>query len=153
MNTPRFTIRAYGLLLHEGAVLVSDEHVQGRAITKFPGGALEYGEGLRDCLVREVREEVGVEALDVRHFHTTEVFQRSAFHTDPVQVVAVYFTFRTARPEAIPVVRAPFGGGPGADQVFRWLPLAGTPEDAFSLPLDRAVWRLLRHRAGWPPSA
>jgi hypothetical protein len=33
-----FTIRVYGLLLHEGRVLVSDEFIKGRRITKFPGG-------------------------------------------------------------------------------------------------------------------
>lgn len=57
-----FTLRAYGLLLDQGRVLVSDELIRGQRITKFPGGGLEYGEGLKDCLVREVREELGAEA-------------------------------------------------------------------------------------------
>ncbi|MBK9515443.1 MAG: NUDIX domain-containing protein [Flavobacteriales bacterium] len=64
MNAPTFTIRVYGLLLHAGHVLVSDELIKGRRITKFPGGGLEYGEGLKDCLIREIREEIGIEALD-----------------------------------------------------------------------------------------
>ena len=51
-----FTLRVYGLLMHEGRVLVSDELIKGQRITKFPGGGLEYGEGLKDCLVREIRE-------------------------------------------------------------------------------------------------
>ena len=46
-----FTIRVYGLLLHGGAVLVADELIKGRRITKFPGGGLEYGEGLKDRVV------------------------------------------------------------------------------------------------------
>lgn len=149
MTTPRFTIRAYGLLLHEGSVLVSDELIKGRYITKFPGGGLEYGEGLIDCLVREVREEIGVEALDVRHFHTTEVFQQSAFHHDPMQVVAVYYTFRVKDPAAIAVVQVPFTGiqGAGDQEVFRWLPVHGTADDVLTLPLDQAVWRMLRNRS------
>jgi len=144
MTNPRFTVRAYGLLFHAGAVLVSDELVRGSRITKFPGGGLEYGEGLRDCLVREIGEEMGVEAMDVRHFHTTEVFQQSAFHTDPMQVIAVYFTFLVDDPEGIPVVNEPFAGlGDEVREVFRWLPLEAANVEALSLPLDRAVWRML----------
>lgn len=140
-----FTIRVYGLLLHEGRLLVADELIKGRRITKFPGGGLEYGEGLKECLIREVREEVGVEALDVEHFYTTDFFQQSAFHSAPMQVVSVYFTFRVADAAAIPVVQEPFTGilGPGDQEVFRWLSLADSTEGDLSLPIDRHVWRLL----------
>ena len=146
MITDRFTIRCYGLLLHEGCVLVSDELIKGQRITKFPGGGLEFGEGLKDCLVREVREEIGVGALDVEHFYTTDFFQQSAFHSTPMQVVSVYFTFRVAHPDSIPVVHEPFTGitGPGDQEVFRWLKLEGSNEVDLSLPIDRAVWRLLK---------
>jgi ADP-ribose pyrophosphatase YjhB (NUDIX family) len=141
-----FTIRVYGLLIEQGHVLVADELIKGRPITKFPGGGLEYGEGLKDCLVREVREEIGVEALDVQHFYTTDFFQQSAFHTTPMQVVSVYFTFRVADPRSIPVVSIPFTGisGAGDQEVFRWLDLARSVEEDLSLPIDRHVWRMLR---------
>ena len=89
MSAPTFTIRVYGLLFHEGRVLVSDELIRGRRITKFPGGGLEFGEGLKDCLVREIREEMGLEALDPQHFYTTDFFQQSSFHSTPMQVVSV----------------------------------------------------------------
>lgn len=103
--TMAFTIRVYGLLIHKGHVLVSDEMIKGQRITKFPGGGLEYGEGLKDCLIREIREEIGVEAQDLQHSYTTDFFQQSAFHSTPMQVVSVYYTFRVADPGAIPVVQ------------------------------------------------
>ena len=76
-----FTIRVYGLLIHKGNVLVSDELIKGQRITKFPGGGLEFGEGLKDCLIREIQEEMGLDALDLDHFYTTDFFQQSAFHS------------------------------------------------------------------------
>jgi 8-oxo-dGTP diphosphatase len=140
-----FTIRVYGLLIESGRVLVSDELIKGQRITKFPGGGLEYGEGLKDCLVREVREEIGVEALDVRHFYTTDFFQQSAFHRDPLQVISVYYLFRVHDPSSIPVVDEPFQGlvTPGGPEVFRWVPLLQDKEELLSLPIDRVVWRML----------
>lgn len=149
----RFTIRAYGLLLRGDKVLVADESIKGRRITKFPGGGLEYGEGLKDCLIREVQEEIGVEAIDVRHFYTTDVFQQSAFHDRPLQVVSVYFTFTVADPLALRIVSEPFHGiaGDRDQEVFRWERLDKQADDAVSLPIDRLVWRMLQARApgGW----
>lgn len=144
----QFTIRVYGLLLHNGSILVADELIRGQRITKFPGGGLEYGEGLKDCLVREIREEIGVEAFDVEHFYTTDFFQQSAFHDTPMQVISVYYTFRVADPNVVPVVTEPFTGitGPGDQEVFRWLKLEGSKEEDLSLPIDRVVWRMFAER-------
>lgn len=142
------TLRAYGLLLNDARthVLVADELIKGQRITKFPGGGLEYGEGLKDCVVREIREEIGIEAFDVQHFYTTDFFQQSAFHSTPMQVVSVYFTFRVADAGAIPVVEEAFTGiaGPGDQEVFRWAPLVQAADEAVSLPIDRVVWRMLQ---------
>lgn len=142
---PQLTLRVYGLLLHAGRVLVADELIRGQRITKFPGGGLEYGEGLKDCLVREVREELGVDAFDLEHFYTTDFFQQSAFHSTPMQVVSVYYRFRTTDPAGLRVVTEPFAGiGEGADQeVFRWLALDSARIEDVSLPIDRVVLRML----------
>lgn len=136
-----FTIRVYGLLFHNGHVLVSDEIIKGQRITKFPGGGLEYGEGLKECLIREIREEIGVEATDLEHFYTTDFFQQSAFHTTPMQVVSVYYTFAVADLSAIPVVAEPFNGSESGQrsELFRWLPLEGAKAEDISLPIDRVV--------------
>jgi hypothetical protein len=46
-------VRVYGLLIDEQEqVLVSDEYIRGNYYTKFPGGGLEFGEGLREGLTR-----------------------------------------------------------------------------------------------------
>lgn len=146
---PLFTIRVYGLLVHEGRVLVADEIIRGRRITKFPGGGLEYGEGTKECLVREIREEIGIEAFAVRHFYTTDFFQQSAFHAERMQVLSVYYTFAVKDPAAIAVRSRPFdlaGVAEGAE-VFRWLDLNIAREEDVNLPIDRVVLRMVMDRA------
>lgn len=144
MGSPGFNVRVYGLLVHEGCVLVADELIRGQHITKFPGGGLEFGEGTRDCLIREVREEIGVEAIDVEHFYTTDFFQMSAFRADQ-QIISIYYTFQVADPRAIKVVQEPFDGitGPGDQEVFRWLDLSRARAEDVTLPIDRVVLALL----------
>lgn len=146
MTTPRFTIRVYGLLIDRGRVLVADELIRGQRITKFPGGGLEFGEGLKDCLVREIREEIGVEAFGLEHFYTTDFFQQSAFHADPMQVLAVYYTFRVADASALSVTTTPFDPAvmKAGAEAFRWLDLATSAEEDVTLPIDRVVWRMLK---------
>ena len=138
-----FTLRVYGLLLHQGRVLVADELIKGQRITKFPGGGLEFGEGLKDCLIREIKEEMGVEAFDLQHFYTTDFFQQSTFHSTPMQVVSVYYLFKVRDVALVPTVTEPFTGikGPGDAEVFRWLVLEGSKESDVSLPIDQVVFR------------
>jgi ADP-ribose pyrophosphatase YjhB (NUDIX family) len=139
------TIRVYGLLVHEGRVLVADELIKGRRITKFPGGGLEFGEGLKDCLIREIREEIGVAAFGPEHYYTTDFFQQSTFHSTPMQVVSVYYTFHVPDPLAIPVVGVPFEGlvSTGDQERFRWVELSTASAEDVTLPIDRVVMSML----------
>ncbi len=45
MSENHFNIRIYGLFPVDGYILVTDEFRLGMFMTKFPGGALEFGEG------------------------------------------------------------------------------------------------------------
>lgn len=140
----RFNLRVYGLLLHQGKVLLTDEWIKSFQVTKFPGGGLEFGEGTVDGLRREVQEEMGLEALDIRHFHTTDVFQRSAYRATD-QIISIYYTFRVAAPDAILVQAAPFADNPapGGPEAFRWLDLATACVEDVTLPIDRTVLAML----------
>lgn len=140
----RFNVRVYGLLVHEGHVLLADELIKGRRITKFPGGGLEFGEGPKDCLVREVREELGLDAFDLHHFHTTDRFQESAFRPGE-QIISIYYTFRVADPSVIPVSeeRFAFKQAVHDEESFRWVHLATATEEDVTLPIDRTVMRML----------
>ena len=87
----KFTIRVYGLLINEqNQVLLVHERMPELEFTKFPGGGLEFGEGTIECLIREFKEETGLDVQVIRHLYTTDFFQQSAFRkTD--QLIAIYY--------------------------------------------------------------
>ena len=75
----RFNIRVYGILINvQKQVLLSDEFIRGNYYTKFPGGGLEFGEGTRDCLKREFKEEMDLETLLKTYFASNEKLQKRA---------------------------------------------------------------------------
>src|SRR3984885_1988661 len=85
------TIRVYGILINENKqVLVSDEFIRGGYYTKFPGGGLEFGEGTRDCLQREFKEEMDLAVAFGDHLYTTDFFQLSAWNPQ-LQIVSIYY--------------------------------------------------------------
>ena len=152
----RFNIRVYLLLLdeREESLLLSDEIIHGRYYTKFPGGGLEYGEGILDCLQREAREEFGQEVEVLRQFHTSESFQRSSF-ADADQLVCIYYECRLPRNrDGRRLPRFRIAGGPHdfvhfreREESFRWRRLDEIEPEELSLPLDRqALVRLLDER-------
>ena len=138
-------MRVYGLWTNSGKeVLVTDEIHFGNKMTKFPGGGLQFGEGLVECLAREWSEEVGIEATIISHFYTTDFFQLSAFDADQ-QIISVYYKVSCDDESAVKVVSEPFDGGhlDEGSQIFRWLPVSSLSPADFTFPIDKKVAELL----------
>ena len=86
----KFNIRVYGIFIRNQNVLMVKENMNGFEFTKFPGGGLEFGEGLTEGLKREIREELDLDCEINDHFYTTDFFQRSAFYHNE-QLISVYY--------------------------------------------------------------
>jgi ADP-ribose pyrophosphatase YjhB (NUDIX family) len=132
-DAKRFNIRVYGIWLHEGNVLVNEELIRGRNVIKFPGGGLDWGEGIIDCLKREWLEELNLQIDVLEHFYTTHFFQPSAF--DDSQVISIYY--KVAGNITTPIINTM-----PAERTY-WLPLTDITADTFTLPIDRHVGELL----------
>jgi ADP-ribose pyrophosphatase YjhB (NUDIX family) len=55
-------IRAAGLAIREGRILLAEHEKRGKRYFLLPGGGMEFGESIEETLRREFLEEAGVEA-------------------------------------------------------------------------------------------
>ncbi len=136
----RFTIRVYGLLIDNEALLLSTENIKGKVYTKLPGGGLEFGEGTLDCLRREFQEEAQIQVEPQEHFYTTEHFVASAFDAR-TQVMSIYYRVTSAESHQIKTgdfsqrqsLKKP------SDQLLHWKKLAQLTSQDVDLPIDKVV--------------
>lgn len=148
MKESRFIIRVYGIYFDlSRGLLVSDEFVKKRNITKFPGGGLEYGEGTIDCLLREMFEETGSEFKILSHFYTTDYFVESAFDSG-WQIISIYYLIEPVGELKILIAKEPFEflNKIEGTQSFRFIPDEKINQDQFTLSIDRHVALLLDER-------
>lgn len=143
-----FNIRVYGILINEERqVLVSDEFIRGHQFTKFPGGGLEFGEGTRDCLKREFKEEMDLLVEVTDHLYTTDFFQMSAFNPEH-QIISIYYFVKALEPIKVPIRTRPFDFDAAQLKVyeekretetFRFIDAADFSSAHLHLPIDKIV--------------
>ncbi len=149
-----FNIRVYGILLNENKqVLVSDEFIRGNYYTKFPGGGLEFGEGTRDCLKREFKEELNLDVEICQHIYTTDYFQMSAFNPSH-QIISIYYFARGLEPIKFPLRLIPFDFDQsqlkvyhetGETETFRFIDWQNFSEESVTLPIDKVVAKIVKN--------
>ncbi len=139
----RFNIRVYAIIINENdEVLFSDERRNGHSFTKFPGGGLEFGEGTKECLERELMEELHLDSIIGDLFYVNDSYQESAFRkTD--QLISFYYLLNEIDFEAIvckvhPIPMTEEG------EAFRWVNCSDISPELFTFPIDKVVAKLLR---------
>lgn len=140
----QFNVRVYGLLINDrNEILISDEQEYGMQFIKFPGGGLEYGEGLIEGLKREFVEECNVEVKVLSHFYTTDFYVKSAFNDS--QIISVYYLVKNVTPLNLMFKIKPFDFDGEGDvlQSFRWIKLVDLKSEDVTFPIDQHVVKLL----------
>jgi len=151
----QFTLRVYGILINDNKqVLVSDEYIRGNYYTKFPGGGLEFGEGTRDCLKREFREEMDLDVEVGEHLYTTDYFQMSAFNPAH-QIISIYYMVKALEPIKVPLRDKTFDfdekqmavyQATGETETFRFIEWSDFSTESVTLPIDKIAARLIKEK-------
>ncbi len=137
-----YNLRVYCLLIVDNQILLTDEYRAGMIMTKFPGGGLEKGEGLADCLIREFEEELAISIEVGKLYYVNEFLQVSAFNSSQ-QLISFYYIVETKERDLIP---APIELTELKvnEQRFRWVNLNDLDPTTFTFPIDQKVAELLR---------
>jgi ADP-ribose pyrophosphatase YjhB (NUDIX family) len=115
---------------------------------------LEFGEGTRDCLKRELKEELGIEAEIGDHIYTTDYFQMSAFRPED-QIISIYYFAKQLEELNVPLRSKPFDfdekqmdtyNKTGETETFRLIDWKDFSDEAVTLPIDKIVARMIKSR-------
>jgi 8-oxo-dGTP diphosphatase len=143
-----FNVRVYGLVINENnELLVADEYCQKRYMTKFPGGGLEFGEGLIDGLKREFMEECNQEVDVLEHFYTTDYYVKSMFRGGG-QLISIYYICKFKEAPKFQTTSKAFEGMSEIDDTFtfRWISLESISPEDVTWPIDKKVVEMLKSR-------
>jgi len=146
MPISNFNVRVYGIIINQNEeLLLSDEYCANQFMTKFPGGGLEYGEGLIEGLKREFIEECNEEIEIISHYYTTDFFIESVFGNGG-QLISIYYLVAFKNDPAFKTVKIPFETlTPTKDaQVLRWVPLKELSSKHLTWPVDKVVVKMLK---------
>lgn len=140
----RFNLRVYAVIINDNdEVLVADERRNGVSFTKFPGGGLQWGEGIKACIQREIFEELGIECSVGELFYVTDFFQVSAFRESD-QLISFYYEV-SVDPLAVPVTSHAVPLAQDGEK-FRWKKIGELNENQFTFPIDKIVVKKIKSR-------
>lgn len=133
----KINVRVYACAIKDKKVLTLFEEYAGTQLLKFPGGGLELGEGLTDCLHREFDEELNVKVEIVEHLYTQEDFLVSRFRENE-QLLTIYYIVNIVNEEDFLIL------DPCIEKT-EWIPI-NQPDNPFPLPVDRIVFEKLKEK-------
>lgn len=133
----KINIRIYACAVKDKKVLVLFEEYAGDHLMKFPGGGLEYGEGVLDCLHREFEEELNAKIKIIDHLYTQENFLVSRFRENE-QLLTIYYLVEIIDDTEFVIL------DPCIEKID-WIPIE-SEDNPFPLPIDKIAYEKLKEK-------
>jgi ADP-ribose pyrophosphatase YjhB (NUDIX family) len=73
-------VKVRAVIVRDGKLVVSRERRRGRDHVLLPGGRVQDGESIPEALIREVREETGLDVVPSRLLYVAEAVGRYRIH-------------------------------------------------------------------------
>ncbi|TDX86778.1 NUDIX domain-containing protein [Epilithonimonas xixisoli] len=132
----KINIRVYALCIKDNKILALHEEYAGDFLTKLPGGGLEFGESMIECLKREFQEELNLDINVTEHFYTQDDFLVSRFR-DNEQLITIYYLAEILNEQDLLIL------DPCIER-SEWFDLNG--DNPFQLPIDKRVFELAKEK-------
>lgn len=133
----KINVRVYAAILKEGKILALYEEYVGENLIKFPGGGLEFGESVLECVERELEEELNIKVKNIEHLYTQEDFLVSKFRNNE-QLLTIYYVAEMIDENELLIM------DPCIEKI-EWVSL-DAEENPFLLPIDKIVFDLLKKK-------
>ena len=133
----KINVRVYATIVKDNKVLVLHEEYVGEQLMKFPGGGLEFGESVLECVQRELDEELNIKVKNIEHLYTQEDFLVSKFRNSE-QLLTIYYLAEMIDENELLIM------DPCIDKI-EWVSLE-TKENPFPLPIDKIVFEKLKEK-------
>lgn len=133
----KINVRVYATIVKDNKVLVLHEEYVGEQLMKFPGGGLEFGESVLECVQRELDEELNIKVKNIEHLYTQEDFLVSKFRNSE-QLLTIYYLAEMIDENELLIL------DPCIDKI-EWVSLE-TEENPFPLPIDKIVFDVLKKK-------
>jgi len=79
------------IIKNDKVLLGKRKNAHGEGTWCFPGGHLEFNEEIKDCAIREVKEETGIEIKNIRMgIFTNDIFKKEEKHYVTLFVISDY---------------------------------------------------------------
>lgn len=135
MKPSKISVRVYGIYINKNRILALLEKYENDEFIKLPGGGLEYGESILECLYRELKEELGITIKNHQHFYTQEDFIISKFDKE-IQILTIYYLVDIEeKDEIIPLT--------ASIKKVEWIDL-NSEINPFPLPVDKLIFEKLK---------
>lgn len=132
----KINVRVYATIVKDRKVMALREEYVGEQLLKFPGGGLELGEGVLECLQRELEEELNLKTTNIVHLYTQEDFIASKFR-DHEQLLSIYYQVEMVDENNLLIM------DPCIEKI-EWISL--DDENPFPLPVDQTAFEVLKKK-------